>query len=251
MNIITNKSNDTNSIPIGYNDTKTFYTSSKKGVENGIKSIKSDTPITPIPYINIKNNQRSAVYISAPSGAGKSTLASKFIKEYRELLGKKFRTILITGNSLDDPTFTKIKGLIIIKIRDVDGFDEVRYTDLSDSLVIFDDFESLDKDKLKKVLALIKDLLELGRKQNSHCIVITHQTQQYNLTKPIIYECDTYCLSPASNPNAVKKFLIAHCDMDKKEALNIIDKCSQQFGFLIIHKAVPRYYMTDNIIQLI
>ena len=57
------------------------------GVPKGerVKEHKSSAPLSAVPYIDVKSNQRSGIYISSPSGVGKSTLACKLIKKIRAI----------------------------------------------------------------------------------------------------------------------------------------------------------------------
>lgn len=244
MSIITDSKQDKSAIKIAYDDKKEFYISLDKKL--GTTCVINSIPIKPFPYLNQNNNQRSGIFISGISGSGKSTLASHFMNELKSIVKPKkiIRLILITGGSSDDPVFDTIKNLIKIPAKTIDGYTDITIDNLENSIIIFDDWEALPKELLKFTQNLIKECLENGRKKNIHPIVITHQTMNYSLTRGIIFECETYCLSPSTNPNSVKKFLINYVDIDKKEAEDIVNSVSEPFEWLIIHKSLPRYYIT-------
>ena len=122
---------------------------------------------------------------------------------------------------------------------------------MRDCICIFDDFENLVAGRLVWTLGMIKTLLEISRKKNVHIIIITHQTQNYKLTKNIIYECTTYVLFPWSNLNASGKFLESYGNVNKREIQGILDKTKNIYDFLLIYKAAPRYFMSRHNITLL
>ena len=260
MSIITHKlikgksKIDDTEIPIGKDDSNIYTYSSKKGGNNSVSS----TNISPIPYINIKSNQRSAIYISAISGSGKSTIARQIVDQIK-LIKKPRLTILFTQSSDLDPVFedllkisekSKKASFVHVCLKSDEFLLALTPETLKDSLIVFDDYENLPKDIEKFVLNLIKDLLERGRKLNINLILINHMTQNYNKTRSIIFECDTYILFPSTNQNSVKKFLLNYADLDKDQCKEMIDNSNEMFNFLLFRKTVPRYYMSKNIIKL-
>lgn len=224
----------------------------KKG---GDKEMEIETEINPFPYLDLKHKQRSAIFISAPSGAGKSTIAKKLIDGYLKLLGKHTRILLFGLSSELDPAFeefdNKAYNFVHVCIKEDEMYPLLSPELLRDSICIFDDYENLDKSLQSFTLSLIKDLLERGRKLNIQTILINHQTMNYNKTRPLIFECDTYILFPSANKNSVKKFLLSYADVDKKEVDDLIEMAMNQFDFLLFRKSVPRYILTKHKIKLI
>ena len=224
----------------------------KKG---GDKEMEFDTAIDPFPYLDLKNKQRSGIFISAPSGAGKSSIAKKLVHGYLKILGKKTRILLFTQTEEVDPAFLEYSNekynFVHVCIKADDMFPLLTPEVLRNSICIFDDYENLDKSLQTFTLSLIKDILERGRKLNIQCILINHQTMNYNKTRALIFECDTYILFPSANRNSVKKFLLSYADIDKKEVDNLIEEAMNPFDFLLFRKSVPRYILTKHKIKLI
>ena len=230
-------------------DEKYVYVS-KKGV--GETEFSSELEMLPFPYVDLKHRQRSGIFISGISGSGKSTIAKQLIDAYIKLLGKDTRIILFTQTEDLDPVFEPLnaKTFVHVCIKTDPMYTYITPESLQNSVVVFDDYENLDKVLQSFTLTLIKDILERGRKMNIQTILINHQTQNYNKTRALIFECDTYILFPNSNRNSVKKFLLSYGDIDKKEVDSLIEEAMNPFDFLLFRKSVPRYIMTKNKIKL-
>ena len=255
-------------IPIGKDENGLTISWSPKKDNDSARQLITDNCI-PIPYLSKKSKQRSAVFISGVSGSGKSTIAKQLIDGYKSILPKltdkdgnkkKYRIIFFTQSADLDHAFEEVAKKRDGTIRDefihvVIGKDpyygSLTPELLKNSIIIFDDYENVDKATFAFTITLIKDLLERGRKLNIQLILINHQTQNYSKTRPIIFECDSFILFPNSNPNSVKKFLLSYLDIDKKEVDELINQAMNQFDFLFIHKSVPRYVMSRNKIQLL
>lgn len=52
----------------------------------------------PIGYLDVKNNQRSSVFIAGPSGSGKSTIARKIAEGHRKRLRERNRYCVFTSS---------------------------------------------------------------------------------------------------------------------------------------------------------
>lgn len=271
MSLIKSKTTPDDNIPIAKDENNlTISWSPKKNTDgsNSGRELLVDKCI-PIPYLSKKSKQRSAIFISGVSGSGKSTIAKQLIDGYKSILPKltddkgnkqKYRIIFFTQSPDLDPAFQEIAhkkdgSLRPEFIHVVLGKDPFYYQLtpelMKNSIIMFDDYENVDKQTFAFTLNLIKDLLERGRKLNIQLILVNHQTQNYSRTRPIIFECDSFVLFPNSNPNSVKKFLLSYLDIDKKEVDDIINQAMEQFDFLYIHKSVPRYIMSRNKIRLL
>lgn len=245
-----------NELILGQNKEEKITYVVKKG---GDRELEFETALNPVPYLDLKHRQRSAIFISAPSGSGKSTIAKKLIEGYLKLLGKHTRILLFTQSSELDPAFeeflsaegNKAYNFVHVCIKEDEMFTLLTPELLRDSICIFDDYENLDKSLQSFTLTLIKDILERGRKLNIQSILINHQTMNYNKTRPLIFECDTYILFPSANKNSVKKFLLSYADIDKKEVNELIEMAMNPFDFLLFRKSVPRYILSKHKIKLL
>lgn len=225
----------------------------KKGV--GETELNSENKLDPFPYLDLKNKQRSSIFISGISGSGKSTISKLLIDGYLKLLGNKTRILLFTQTEELDPVFEEFNNekfnFVHVCIKTDPMYSFLTPEILKNSITVFDDYENLEKNLQGFTMTLIKDILERGRKLNIQTILINHQTQNYNKTRALIFECDTYVLFPNSNKNSVKKFLLSYGDVDKKEVDSLIEEAMNQFDFLLFRKSVPRYIMTKHKVKLI
>jgi len=201
-----------------------------------------------LPYI--EPNQRQAVYISGVSGSGKSTSAVTYIKKLRKSAPKykNYPTYLWTANSIEDTVFKDLKNTYRINIEDYTNLADLSYTEFENCIVVFDDWEALERPMLVYFRDMMKKLLEYSRKQNVVIIVITHMTQQGLLTKPIIFECDTFILYHRNNFNACRKFLQNYMDLDN----DVMDKVKKMHGRCIyVRKSFPTCIISENKILLL
>lgn len=286
MSIVTfkNKKNiPSTSILIGENKTNEEFiciSNAKVNKQDKVKSYEaSSNSIIPVPYLNLKDKQRSSVFISGISGTGKSTFCVNLIKQYREIFltqhkeerkdyleklkkedklipklepVKEVPVFLFTGTSNPDPLFEKLKGCETVNINGDKDFFNIKAEMLFSSIVVFDDFEVTSNKMIKeKTYGLLKQVLEVGRKLNISVIVITHQTMNYRDTKFILYEADSFVVFPATNPNSFSRFAKAYLDLETEQIEKIIEESDSPFDFLLYRKTFPRYIQRSNRIQLI
>jgi len=268
-----------NIYPIGYDsknkkvifvDDKQQYKTNSENDDTKfrIKNIYTGDKLEPIPYL--KEGQRSAVYISGCSGCGKSTFSTELIDWYRILNKNKKEIFLFTrADGGRDPAFKKYENEVITKSyrgkkveipvfnsynveEDFNLVSQIKVKNLHDSIVIFDDWESINDVKKKQTIyCLIKKILEEGRKLSINVIIITHGTMQGNLTKPILFESDSYVVFPLTGPRNFRSLLTNYSEVDKDEIDNILKSLSKPHDFLFYHKSYPQYYMTPYMIKMI
>ena len=233
--------------------------------EKGEKSFSSDDDLKVIPYHDKKHKQRSAIYISGIAGSGKSSLCAQILETT-----DPDRIILFSTASELDPVYRKYEDedekhykkcvkekkeykpkFIRINLKTDEALELVQVENLKDSTCVFDDFQVLTKNRFAVVQKLLDDCLENGRKLNIQIISIVHQSQNYNKTRNIIFESDTFILFPWTNQNAVKKFLKSYGDMNDDEIKEAIDMSSNKFDFLLYRKSYPRYIQTKRQIKLL
>ena len=203
-------------------------------------------PIQPIPYM--LKGQRTAVYVVGASGSGKST----FIANMLATMPKKKKRYLFSVQEAMDPAFPKsVKKVKYAK--ELATFLTLSPEELKDSICIFDDHDtSTDKDVNKAAAALLHSLLENGRKLNIDLFVVSHNPRDFNRTRTMILECDTFVLFPQTNRTAVTKFLREYFE-DDKDFLATVKAVNDggRFSFVTLHKNVPRYMLTTHSARLL
>lgn len=221
--------------------------------EDDVVFYKPEKELEYIP--NCDDEQRMALYISGSSGSGKSTFCAQTIKKLQEKKRfKKMPVLFFSAKNIDygiDKAFNGIKNFIAIDIYD-NTFLELDPMDVKDSICIFDDYDQVkDKEIYEQLVFVIKQLLELGRKNNTHIMIIRHQTMDYAKSRDIIFECDTYVLFPRVNMNTAVKFTKSYFS-DNKDDLALIKKIKgKSFTPLILHKTVPQFMMCPKWIKLL
>ena len=221
--------------------------------ERRVKRLEFDRNITPVPYIDVKHNQRTACFISGISGSGKSTLAVNLIKKIRRVRHDRKRPIAVFQNgTIEDPAFEDLNDIEFIDLND-ERFMEIQIEDLSEYIIVFDDFEGLEnKDLLKYTYNFLKNVLERTRKLEVDVIIINHMLMNYNKTKNIIFECSEYYLNIAANRNACIKFLKSYTELSKKQIEELAQhEFESSFDFVVFRKSYPCYLIVENTIQLI
>ena len=220
--------------------------------ENAPKEVTMSGNFDPVAYLDLENNQRSAVFIAGPSGSGKSTMARKIVEGHRKRMKdpKRF-CVLFAPTSTPDPAFSGLKNFLQISMKDDPDYTSITMEHLRNKTVIVDDFQVLPKPLLQYTMQLVGELLELSRKLNIQIIIVSHTMQNYTKTKTILFESDTFITFPSSNRNAFKKFAASYFDVSKNEAEDMVKDAGKPFQPLIFRKSMPRYYMTDKVIRLL
>lgn len=256
-----------NSIKVGMyytdddDDREIYYVNDRS---RGKRELTLPSKIDFTPFLKLSSNQRSASYISSPSGSGKSVLSAHLINELRQIRGpliseegieERKVVIFSLGNSKNDDAYNSVKNVNLVHV-DLNNPDflNIEPDMLENCVAVFDDFTSAGTSLKKAIILLVNQLLELSRKQKTDVLVISHVIRAGIQSKTMIFESDSVYLNPASNINAVKKFLSSYADMEKKdidELQNLFDKSDDEFAWLLLHKSHPRYIIYNNVIKMI
>ena len=208
---------------------------------------EDDTKLIPLPLIY--ENQRSALYISGVSGSGKSTSAAQYIKQIRKIHRYNDMPVyFFTWSALPDPAYKDIPKFYRVDLKNED-FMSLDTTECANSICLFDDYTSIPDKEIKTYIdKFIRELLENSRKQNTLLIIINHITQDYNRTRHIIFECDSYILYPQFNLNSTTKFLKSYLDLSDEQLAKIKDMDSR---WIFVRKVVPRYLISEQEVILL
>ncbi len=194
------------------------------------------------------NTERQILYITGPSGSGKSTYTANYTKLYKKIFKKN--PIYIFSALKDDETLDILepKRFKINKESLLD--DPINTEDLKNSLVIFDDIDSISDKNLKNaVYAILDSILTTGRHFNISCIITNHLPTGGHLTRQILNECHSICYFPHSGNNGkLKKFLIDQVGLDKTD---IIRNKKSKSRWATIFKNYPMVCMTEKQINLL
>lgn len=243
-------------IPVAKCGNETVYFDPSVLKDKRVKKLTFDDEyVEPIPYLDLKHDQRSMVFIASISGSGKSHLAAKLVKRYREIHKDKERKLYVfTITKTVDPVFESDSHLAWIPLEH-EEFPLITPEMLKDSIVLFDDWSSLTDPKLRLyVQHFIQDIAERSRKLGIDLLIIGHQLQANQQTKAVIFESDTYCLNFNTSINASMKFCSSYCDLSKDELALIKDAtedAESPFEFTTIRKSYPRMIISSKRVMLI
>ena len=202
---------------------------------------ESDSKIELIP--NTKG--REIFYITGSSGAGKSTLASNYVRKFIKLFPKS--DIFLFSRKDSDPAFDDVKKLYRIKIDDrllndpIDILQDLK----PNTLMIFDDIDTVVNPYYNEILRLINEILEVGRQYKIYGIITSHLINPNNkkFSRTILNESDYIAFFKNNNVYGVKYFLKNYGGLDDKKIKQILDKQTRPF---IFHKHFPNFIITDK-----
>lgn len=205
-------------------------------------TLSKDSKVQVLPSCDIVER----IYVSGPSGSGKSYWISKWIQTNRKIFKH--------NNKKDIYIFSRIKfdkQLDKFKPERPDLQDILEYPDdfsgenLENSIVIFDDIDSIrDKHIKEAVYNLQSDLLVCGRHFNITVLCTSHQIMNQNESKRCINESNSVVLFPKSGATMqIKNFLKLYCGFDKHIITKIMKLKSR---WVTIRKVYPMCIIHEN-----
>ena len=165
----------------GKYDEKVIYVTNDKPNDyqnNSYDEIEiDDGKIQPLVNVRAKKDKddkvRSIFYIAGPAGSGKTTHAIKLIIPYISIFPEKPFFLFSRTNYKDDPAYKGLKPIQIyldesLILNPIDITQEL----VGESIVLFDDCNTLQDDKLKKIIdKLMADIMEVGSKLDITIII--------------------------------------------------------------------------------
>ena len=137
-------------------DGEYLYLNMDSNDKNKKEVVIKDGVLIPLPNKEIVEK----VYISAPSGAGKSTWAGNYMKEYRKMF--KDDDIYVFSSIEKDKSLDRNDPIRITLDEDLIQ-DPINPAEISNSLTVFDDTDTIQNARLKHSVAVFRDwLLEQG-----------------------------------------------------------------------------------------
>jgi predicted AAA+ superfamily ATPase len=201
-----------------------------------------------IPNGNIdKDNKREILYITGQSGSGKSTYTRNYLKEYKKLFKKNniyIFSALKSDKSIDDMKPQRIN------ITDALVEDPLGVDDFEDSIVIFDDIDSIQNKKHREaVFKILNEIAQTGRHKNVSMIVTNHLSTGGRDTRTILNECNSVTYFPhGGSAHGINYLLENYVGIDRK-TLKIIKKLKSRW--ITIYKNYPQIAMGEKDILLL
>lgn len=203
----------------------------------------------PYPDDNPKNDRQCSL-VSAPSGFGKSHYVNEYLKNFKKIYKK--RKVILVSTVRNDKAFKETKDKIQrLEINDENFLenpiweDEEEFNEIfKDSLVIFDDIDTVDDPALQRgVHHLINKLLQTGRHLNSNVIITNHMIFQSSKTRIINAECHLITQFLGTGVYHTKRFLKTYCGLDNKKINRILNMRSRYFT---LYKKYPMAVFSET-----
>ncbi len=192
-------------------------------------------------------SERTCIFIYGPSGSGKSTYIGKYIQQYLKYY-KKNKVYCFSAVEQDDALD---KHCVRIKINDNLIEDPIDVKEFSNSLVIFDDIDVLDKKHKTAVYDILNKILKIGRHNNISICIANHNPTEgagKNGTKTILFESHVIIFPCVSGGRANKYLQMEYLDLDKATLAKIK---TQKSRFCAVFNTYPKICLTDKSIWII
>lgn len=211
--------------------------------EKGSSKIKLPPGSTFSLNINPDPEKRFIYYIAGASGSGKSYIAKHIAEQYQKQF--KNRPVYLVSKLKEDETLDgmtikpkrlNIEKLMATPMKDLEP--------LRETLVIFDDYDTLQGKEAKAVQTLIDDICIMGRHTVTSILILSHHLSNYKSTRLCLTEATHFVVYPQSTgAHALNYFLKTYVGMGPKEVQAIKNTGSR---WLCIHKNFPIYYVTET-----
>lgn len=189
---------------------------------------------------------RDCLYICGASGSGKTTYISKYLNNYKKIF--KNPKIYLFSKLSSDETLDQYKPIRV----DLNKFkyDDDTLKRLHDSLLIFDDIDSIGDKKIKdKIYNFINEVLYNGRHHNISIIITNHLCTDYKKTRPILNECKSVTFFCKSGANRQINYLLkSYLGLDKNDIERIMKLRSR---WVTVFKCYPMTVLCEKGIYLL
>lgn len=202
----------------------------------------SENKISIIP----NSKARETLFIAGASGAGKSYFAAKYTEKWLTIFPQGECYLFSRKNA--DPVFDKQKRITRVKVDDELLKDPVNITtDFNpNTLLIFDDIDSLQPVYYAEVSRIILDALEVGRSYKIYVIVINHLLNPNNrkLGRVLHNESQLITVFSKDNIRAQTYFFREYMGYTPEQTKEIIN--SKDTRSITIHRYWPNYIITEK-----
>lgn len=198
----------------------------------------TDGKLEPLP-----SNLPERIFIAGASGSGKSTFAGNYMKRYKQKFKKN--EMFVFSRNTEDSALDKAKP-IRVELSEELIEEPLDMTELSKSLVVFDDITTIpDKAIREEVLRLREDLLECGRKEEIYVLVTNHNLLDYKNTRNLLNEASSVVFFPkgGGGQHQIQGFLTRHAGLGKNEIQKIRNLPSR---WVSIYRTYPTFILHER-----
>lgn len=181
-------------------------------------------------------------YIAGPTDSGKSF----YVKNYLEQMEKVYpdKPIYLFSDVKEDQALDTIPNLIRVDLEQYKDVKEINPEDFENSIIVFDDIDSLEKKMFKLVSHFRDKILRRGRHDNISTCVTNHAITNYNDTRVVLNEASSITFFvKSSGTDQIKYALKKYCNMDSNQIKNVLKLPSR---WVTVYKNVPRYVLHEK-----
>lgn len=190
-------------------------------------------------------DKRDVYYIAGASGSGKSYIAKQLAEAYKKMYPD--RQVYVVSKLAEDNTLDSMKGVEPIRL-DYTQFVAAPpdINALSNSMIIFDDYDTIEGKAGDAVQTLINDIAIMGRKHtegqgNVTMLCLTHHITNYKKTRLLLNEATHFVVYPqATSTHALTYLLKTHLGLERDEV-----KALKRMGrWVCFAKMYPQYLIS-------
>jgi hypothetical protein len=186
--------------------------------------------VSAMPLIIEGEEQTENIYVSGQSGAGKTSWSAEWIKEALKIYSdNEFYVFSIID---EDEVIDKLDPIRVILNDDLldNPFDA---EELEDSIILFDDIDTIQNKKLKYGISDLRDwVIEQGRHFGIKTVITAHLFYNYKLTSRLLNEATSIVFFPRkTNLYHVKKYLRNVAGLEKNDIRKMISLKSRYVYF--------------------
>lgn len=229
-------------------DGKAMYKFVKNDLEDLINGkrkeiILTDGKLIPIPRFD----KRDSFFIAGPEGSGKSFLCSMIIKQYKKMFKKN--PFFLFSKVMEDDALDALEPNRI-ELNDELLHDPIEVHEMEDSIILFDDIDTIHDKKLLEELRRIRDsVLEIGRHKNCYILSTAHNMTNSKATKMSLLESANVGFFPKMGDSYhINRYLKEYGGLSKDQIKKIYSLPSR---WVIHHKRAPNYIMYEKGIYLL
>lgn len=174
---------------------------------------------------DIKEKERSCLFVAGQSGAGKSYFILQYSKEYKKMFPKN--PIYLISYLEQDETLDSYKPIERLDVFNSDVLEELETLKIEDEfrdcLVIFDDIDCIEQKKMKiKIYGMLNKLLRIGRHYNTSIAYLGHELYASPEIKTILNESHSITFFPLHLNYKKLKYLLENYLGFSKEQIECI-----------------------------
>lgn len=182
------------------------------------------------------------------TGTGKSYMAATtFMKSYEQFHPEN--KIFIFSFFEEDRAFRKLNNVEFVKIdEELVAKNDLHPRNFEDSLIVFDDIESLPVELHPFITHFRDQCLACGRKHGVSTIVIAHEIMGGIRTRSAVSECDEIVLFNQGNVLPIRELLSKKFGFDRKTISFVLNRKTR---WVLVRRSYPQLIMSGREILVI